>query len=118
MKGRYIGENIRMLYNVLLFTERENIPGLLITIDFEKAFDSVSWSFIHKALDFLNFGPDIKPWIKIFDKNASTCVSVHGQYSSRFTINRGVRQGVPCSPYLYLICAEILSSMLRHNNVI
>ena len=46
-----IGENIRMLYDVLLDTERENIPGLLLTIDFEKAFDSVSRSFIQKALD-------------------------------------------------------------------
>ena len=49
---------------------------------------------------------------------ASTCVSVHGQYSSWFNIYRGVRQGDPCSPYLYLICAETLSTMLRQNNAI
>ena len=51
MKGRYIGENVRILYDVLLYTERGNIPGLLLTIDFEKAFDSVAWSFVQKALD-------------------------------------------------------------------
>ena len=51
MKVRYIGEHIILLY-VLLYTERENVPGLLQTIDVEKAFDSVSWSFIQKALGF------------------------------------------------------------------
>ena len=35
-------------------------------VDFEKAFDSVSWSFIQKALEFFNFGPDIRRWIKTF----------------------------------------------------
>ena len=55
MKGRYIGENIRLLYDTILITENDNIPGLLLMIDFEKAFDSVSWSFIEKALNFFNF---------------------------------------------------------------
>ena len=51
MKGKHIGESIRILYDVLLYTGEENNPGFLLTIDFEKAFDSVSWSFIQKALD-------------------------------------------------------------------
>ena len=59
----YIGENIRLVYAIFLFTERENIPGLLLTIDFEKEFASVLPSFIQKALDFVNFGPDFKRWI-------------------------------------------------------
>ena len=53
MAGRYIGENIRIIYDLLHFTEVENIPGLILLIDFEKAFDSVSWAFIDKVLDFL-----------------------------------------------------------------
>ena len=82
----------------------DTIPGLLLTIEFEKAFDSVSRSFIQKALFFLlYFGPDIKSWVITFSKNASTFVSVNGQYSRWFNIYRGVRQGDPCSPYLYLI---------------
>jgi hypothetical protein len=52
MKGRYIGENIRLLYDTLLFTEQENVPGLLLLLDIEKAFDSISWDFIEKTLDF------------------------------------------------------------------
>ena len=52
IKGRYIGENIRMLYDILDHTEIANIPGLILAVDFEKAFDSVSWNFVRKSLKF------------------------------------------------------------------
>ena len=63
MKGRYIGENLRLLYDVLFYTNFYKKPGLLLAVDFEKAFDSVAWSFIKKSLDRFNFGPDIKRWV-------------------------------------------------------
>ena len=115
MQGRYIGENIRLLYDTLLITEKENLPGLLLMIDFEKAFDSVSWAFIEKALNFFNYPDSIIQWFKILYLKASSCVSFNGQYSEWFNIRRGCRQGDPISPYLYLICAEILSLMIRSN---
>ena len=118
MRGRYIGENIRKIYDVMQYAEVENIPGMLLTVDCEKAFDSVSWFFLHKALRFFNFGPDIINWIHTFYNNITSCVSVNGQYSKWFSIGRGVRQGDPCSPYLYLICAEVLSAFIRQNNKI
>ena len=115
LKNRYIGENIRVIYDTIVYTEKENIPGMLFAVDFEKAFDSVSWSFLQKCLHFFNFGPDVIRWITTFYSNISTCIAVNSQYSSWFPIKRGVRQGDPCSPYLYLICAEILSLMIRNN---
>jgi hypothetical protein len=116
LKGRFIGDNIRQMYDVMTYTENENIPGLLFMIDFEKAFDSVSWSFLHKALDFFNFGPMMKKWILLFYSGINSCVSLNGQYSPWFPILRGVRQGDPSSPYIYLICAEILSLLIRQND--
>ena len=115
MKGRYIGENIRLLYDTILLTEQENIPGLLLMVDFEKAFDSVSWMFIEKALSFFNFPNSIISWFKVLYKKANSCVSFNGQYSNWFQLHRGCRQGDPISPYLYLICAEIQSLMIRQN---
>ena len=56
ISGRYIGENIRMIYE----TQQQNIPALLVSIDFQQAFDKVSWKFIDKTLDYFNFGPSIK----------------------------------------------------------
>ena len=118
MKGRYIGENIRLLYDTILITENDNIPGLLLMIDFEKAFDSVSWSFIEKALNFFNFPESLINWFKVLYKKPLSCVSFNGQYSNWFSLQRGCRQGDPISPYLYLICAKIVSLMIRGNEKI
>ena len=84
IKDRYIGENTRLVYDLLQFTEEQNIPGLLLLIDFEKAFDSLSWSFIHKVLQFFNFGPSIRNWISTLYKNSSSAVSQCGCLSSFF----------------------------------
>lgn len=46
MKGRYIGENTRFIFDLMAYTESLKIPGLLVLIDFDKAFDSISWEFI------------------------------------------------------------------------
>lgn len=53
LKGRFMGENIRSVHHLMNFTERKNISGLLILIDFEKAFDSTSWEFVFHTLDLL-----------------------------------------------------------------
>ena len=115
LSGRYIGENIRTLYDILSHTEKHNIPGLLLLIDFEKAFDSVAWSYIFKVLNFFNFGDSIKKWILTFYKNAKSCVVVNGHISSWFHLGRGCRQGDPLSPYIFILCVEILAHLIRKN---
>ena len=59
------------MYDILHFTEEQNIPGLILLIDFEKAFDSLSWSFINKVLKLFNFGPNIRQWINVFIKTVA-----------------------------------------------
>ena len=67
--GRFPGENIRLIYDVLFEAKKQNIPGLLLSIDFEKAFDTVSWNFILDVLDYFNFGNSIKQWLVYFKKD-------------------------------------------------
>ena len=54
MKGRYIGENTRFIYDLMAYTESKNIPGLLMLIDFEKAFDSILWYLSTMFYTFLD----------------------------------------------------------------
>ena len=115
LKGRFIGENIRLVYDLMNYTEQKHIPGLLMLIDFEKAFDSISWEFILNTLKLFNFGNSILNWIKTFYNDIKTCIIQNGIISEYFYPQRGCRQGDPISPYLFLLCAEILGNLIRNN---
>ena len=115
LSGRFLGENIRTVYDIMNYTEQNNIPGMIFLIDFEKAFDSISWFFIMKVLRFFNFNSSIIQWIKTFTNNIFSNINMGGNLSQPITISRGCRQGDPVSSYLFLICAEILSLKLRNS---
>ena len=66
IKGRYIGDNIKTMLDILdIKKKKKTEPGIMVMMDFEKAFDTISWSFLHKTLDFFNFGPTFKKYIKL-----------------------------------------------------
>ena len=115
VKDRFIGETIRSIYDMMDYTVEENIPGLLIFIDFEKAFDSVEWDFLFKCLEAFNFSSDFLHWIKTFYKNVQSCTINNGTASSYFPLERGVRQGDPLSPYLFIVVVETLAIAIRQN---
>ena len=52
LSNRFIGFNLKLMYDILSFTETENLPGMLVLVDFYKAFDSIAWEFIERVLDF------------------------------------------------------------------
>ena len=63
LKGRYIGENIRLLFELLEHAEEQNIPGIIFFSDFEKAFDSTDNDVLIKCLRHFNFGDSFINWI-------------------------------------------------------
>lgn len=116
LKGRYIGHNIVTIFDIVHHTEAQDIPAILISIDFEKAFDKLEWSFISKCLDHFGFPYNIKKWFQILYTNIKNSVKNNGWHSDYFNLGRGVRQGCPLSPYLFILCAEILAMQIRANN--
>ena len=116
MKGRFIGENIRLIDYVIRFTKEKNIPGLLLFLDFEKAFDTIEWPFIINSLQYFGFGPSVVNWVKCLYSNIESCFLNNGWTSNFFKIERGVRQGCPLSPYLFVLSVEVLAKAFKRNS--
>ena len=116
LTGRYIGENARLVYDILHETEKNKIPGLLMLID--SAFDSVSWSFLYRTLKLFNFQESFIRWIRTCNTNVKAYVIQSGFLSASINIERGCRQGDPIALYLFILCAQILCYMIIQNKKI
>ena len=89
LSGRFIGENARLIYDILHSTEENQIPGLLMLIEFEKAFDSVSWDFLYAILKVFNFDDSFVKWINIFNKNIKAYIIQSGFLYDPINTKRG-----------------------------
>ena len=88
IKSRYIGQNIRIIEDILTYTHMTETPGYILLVDFEKAFDSIEWEFLFKCLKLYNFGENFLNWIKILYTNIQACVSNNGYFSQYFNLTR------------------------------
>ena len=113
IKQRFIGQNIRTIDDIMDYCDAHGTSGIIAMLDFQKAFDSVSWTFLIKCLQSFNFGEGFQKWIKTLYYNVSSCVTNNGYSSQFFNVERGVRQGCPISPLLFVIVAEILACKIR-----
>jgi exonuclease III len=113
LENRFIGQNIRLLEDISFFTKQNNKPGIILSIDFEKAFDSVNWHFLYDTLKQLNFGDKIISYIKTVYNNIESTVINNGNTSHFFKLERGGRQGCPLSAYLFIIIIETLANKIR-----
>ena len=113
--NRFIGESIRLISDLFEITQTLDIEGYLLTIDIEKAFDSVDHPFLFAVLETMGFDSVFLDWIKVLHKKQESCVMNGGVSTVFFPLNRGSRQGDPISAYMFIIVMETFFTMVRNN---
>ena len=115
IKNRFIGCNIRTIYDVIDYSENKYDANLITFIDYEKAFDNIKISYLMETLKNFGFGETFQTWIKIMYTNISSCVMNNGFSSIFFPLSKGVRQGCPLSALLFILVVETLAIEIRNN---
>lgn len=114
--GRYYGDNVRRLLNIMTHPGVTEKESMILSLDAQKAFDRVSWQYLLQTLKRFQFGPKFIKWIQTLYSNPQAAVRVNGYRSERFTLERGCRQGCPLSPLLFDISIEPLAQLIRDDN--
>ncbi|KAJ9536499.1 hypothetical protein OSB04_un000336 [Centaurea solstitialis] len=87
--------------------------GAILKVDFEKAYGSVGWSFLLEALEKMRLGEKWRKWISVCLCSSSISVLANGSLTEEFSLGRGLRQGDPLAPFLFLVEAECLHLMIE-----
>ena len=116
LKNRFIGENTRVVYDILWDAYKNNNKGMILSVDFKTAFDVMSWKFIERCLLKFNFEDKFVKMFWCLHKNAFSRILYNGHASKKvIQLERGCRQGDPVSCYFFIIGAEVLASKIRQN---
>ena len=91
--GRYIGENVAFLRDVVELANEYNLPVALRSLDQEKAFDRVDWPYLFATLAKMGFGDSFIPWVRLLYTDVRSSVLVNGYTSHPFKPSHGVHQG-------------------------
>ena len=111
VKGRCIHDNYMLVQQTIKMLHRKKVPSIFLKLDISKAFDSVSWSFLMEVLQHLGFG---NPWCNLISRlltTASTRILVNGELGEQIRHQRGLRQGDPLSPMLFILVMDVLNSL-------
>ena len=114
--GRYMGEVTRLLYDTIHDAySTKGKKGIIMSIDFEKAFDSVSFSFMEKVIETAGFPMVMQTWVKILLKGFKSHINHAGNLLRLIDLGRGARQGDPIASILFVLSIEILLIAIRNN---
>ena len=109
---RSISENLLLLQDSIYYAKRHHPSSIVVSLDFEKAYDRVQWKAMNAVIQKLNFGPRWCTIIKTMYKDRSARLSINGDLSNSFPIQRGVLQGDPLSPALFIIqCSPLYAKL-------
>ena len=115
-KGKSTTDNLILMYLVLEYYERNpEEEGYLVQIDFEKAFDSVEHDYLFSVLKKIGIGNQLIHMIKVAFSGCSSMILVNGHLSEPVYLCRGLHQGSPLSPILFILTGQSLTDRCLHN---
>jgi hypothetical protein len=113
VRDRQILDGILIANEVVDEARKYKKELLLFKVDFEKAYDSVDWGYLDAVLGKMEFPPLWRKWMRECVCTAKASVLVNDSPTDEFPLERGLRQGDPLSPFLFLLAAEGLNVMMR-----
>ncbi|KAJ9565840.1 hypothetical protein OSB04_001806 [Centaurea solstitialis] len=113
IKGRSILDGVLVANETVAYLKRSKRKGLIFKVDFEKAYDSVNWGFLLDVLEKMGFGVKWRKWVGTCLKTARVSILVNGSPTEEFLMEKGIRQGDPLAPFLFLVVAEGLHILVE-----
>jgi len=113
IQGRHMLHSVLIANEVVDEAKRSQKPCMMFKVDYEKAYDSVSWNFLIYMLRRMGFCSKWIQWIDGCLRSASISILINGSPSDEFIPQRGLRQGDPLAPLLFNIVAEALNRLVR-----